>query len=141
MLDAELCPSGDPSGTPQVVIITCNWGAYSGIETAGHDRRPYPASTRPIKVMCLGQLSPGILLKAFEKGAGGVLLLGCPPGECHYGFGNRREEELFAQAREIASRLGIGQEQLKLEWIHAGDGEGFAEKVRAFCAGLNGMQA
>ena len=141
MLDAALSTFADPSGTPQAVVITCNWGAYNGIETAGHDRRSYPASTRPIKVMCLGQLSPGILLKAFEKGAGGVLLLGCPPGDCHYGFGNRREEELFARAQEIASQLGIGQERLKLDWIRAGDGEGFAAKVQAFCAGLNRIRA
>jgi peptidyl-dipeptidase Dcp len=53
---------------PKVIVFTCNWNAYSGLETAGFERRPYPASVRPLKVQCLGRLSPGIILKAFEKG-------------------------------------------------------------------------
>jgi len=92
---------------PQVIVFTCNWQAYNGLEAAGAGRAHYPASVRPLKVMCLGRLSAGIILKAFEKGADGiilkafekgadgVLLLGCPPGECHYEFGNRRAEEVF----------------------------------------------
>ena len=133
--------SGQPTGLPRVVILTCNWGAYSGLETAGSQRLPYPAVTRPLKVLCLGQLSPGLILKAFEKGADGVLLLSCPPGECHYDFGNRRAEEMFAQAREMALLLGIRDEQLQLNWVGAGEGENFVEKVQAFCAGLNGKRA
>jgi coenzyme F420-reducing hydrogenase delta subunit/ferredoxin len=120
----------------QVVIFTCNWNAYSGLETAGSQHLDYSAGTRPIKVMCLGHLDPGTLLKAFEKGADGVLLLGCPPGECHYEFGNRRAEEVFAQAWSMASLLGIGQERLKLDWVGAGQGQTFVEKVQAFCEAL-----
>jgi len=140
MLDAALEPA-TTGAAPQVVVITCNWGAYSALETAGKGHLAYNASTRPIKVMCIGQLSPGSILKPFEKGADGVLLLGCPPGECHYGFGNRREEEMFAQASAIAAQLGIGPQRLRLDWVGAGAGESFVEKVEAFCAGLGGVRA
>ena len=123
---------------PKIVVFTCNWNAYSGLESAGAERRGYAAAPRPLKVMCLGRLSPGIILKAFEKGADGVLLLGCPPGECHYEFGNRRAEEVVAQARSTASLLGYRDEQLKLDWVPAGDGQTFAQKVQSFVATLNG---
>ncbi|MGD8625738.1 MAG: hydrogenase iron-sulfur subunit [Anaerolineae bacterium] len=123
---------------PKVVVFTCNWNAYSGLESAGAEGRGYAVAPRPLKVMCLGRLSPGIILKAFEKGADGVLLLGCPPGECHYEFGNRRAEEVLAQARSTASLLGYRDEQLKLDWVGAGDGQTFAQKVQSFVAGLNG---
>ena len=122
---------------PQVIVFTCNWQAYNGLEAAGAGRAHYPASVRPLKVMCLGRLSAGIILKAFEKGADGVLLLGCPPGECHYEFGNRRAEEVFAEAKEMAALLGFRDEQLKLEWLAAGEGETFVEKVEAFVVGLS----
>jgi F420-non-reducing hydrogenase iron-sulfur subunit len=124
----------------RVVIFTCNWNAYGGLEAAGVERLDYSAGTRPIKVMCLGQLSPGIILKAFEKGADGVLLLGCPPGECHYEFGNRHAEQAFTDAKELAALLGYRDEQLRLDWVAAapGQGEDLAAKVRAFVAGLNG---
>jgi coenzyme F420-reducing hydrogenase delta subunit/ferredoxin len=141
MLEAALIDREDPSRLPKIAVITCNWAAYSGLETAGRERMAYPASTRSIKVLCLGQLSPGIVLKAFEKGADGLLLLGCPPGKCHYEFGNRREEALFAQASQMALRLGIGEERLRLDWVDAGEGESFVEKVQAFCAGLGGKRA
>jgi F420-non-reducing hydrogenase iron-sulfur subunit len=123
---------------PRVVVFTCNWGAYSGLETAGTERLVYSPAIRPLKVMCLGRLSPGIILKAFEKGADGVLLLGCPPGECHYEFGNRRAEEIFAEARGMATLLGYRDEQLVLDWVAAGEGETFLAKVTGFLAGLNG---
>ena len=123
---------------PKVIVFTCNWNAYSGLETAGVQRLSYSPVINPLKVMCLGQLSPGIILKAFEKGADGVLLLGCPPGECHFEFGNRRAEEVFEEAKGLVELLGYRDEQLKLDWIAAGDGKTFVEVVENFVDGLNG---
>jgi len=117
---------------PRVIVFTCNWSAYSALETAGSQRLAYPANVRPIRVMCLGRLHPGLILKAFELGADGVLLLGCPPGECHYEFGYERAEELFQQTRAIAHLLGIEDERLKLDWVRAGEGEDFVQKVTEF---------
>jgi F420-non-reducing hydrogenase iron-sulfur subunit len=116
----------------RVIVFTCNWNAYSGLETAGVEGLNYPAGLYPLKVMCLGRLHPGLILKAFEQGADGVLLLGCPPGECHYGFGHRRAEEAFAETRALVHLLGIADERLRLDWLAAGDGEAFVEKVTGF---------
>jgi F420-non-reducing hydrogenase iron-sulfur subunit len=123
----------------KVVVFTCNWDAYSAMDMAGTKHNPYPASVRPIRLTCLGQVHPGIILKALEKGASGVLLLGCAPGECHYEFGNQQAEKAFAEARGLASLLGYRDEQLQMDWIAAGQGETFAEKVRQFVCRLDGM--
>jgi len=117
---------------PRIIVFTCNWNAYSALETAGSKRLAYPANVRPIKVMCLGRLHPGLVLKAFELGADGVLLLGCPPGECHYEFGNQRTEELFQETQAIAHLLGIEGQRLKLDWVGSGEGELFVQKVMEF---------
>jgi coenzyme F420-reducing hydrogenase delta subunit len=124
----------------KVIVFTCNWNAYSGLETAGVERLSYSPSVHPLKVMCLGQLSPGIILKAFEKGADGVLLLGCPPDDCHFEFGNRRAEEVFEEAQGLITLLGYRTEQLVLDWVGAGDGKAFVRKVEDFLAGLHGNQ-
>ena len=121
----------------KVILFTCNWNAYSGLETAGVERLSYSPAIYPIKVMCLGQLSAGIILKAFEKGADGVLLLGCPSGKCHFEFGNRRAEETFEEAKGLVALLGYREEQLMLDWVSAGEGNVFVEKVEQFMAGLN----
>jgi coenzyme F420-reducing hydrogenase delta subunit len=117
---------------PRIIVFTCNWNAYSALETAGSKRLAYPANVRPIRVMCLGRLHPGLILKAFELGADGVLLLGCPPGECHYEFGNQRAEELFEETQAIAHLLGIEDERLVLDYVGAGEGEAFVRKVTEF---------
>ena len=125
-----------PDSSRRVIVFTCNWNAHSGLEAAGYGRLSVPAGVRPVKVMCLGRLHPGLVLKAFELGADGVLMLGCPPDECRYEFGNSRAEELFEETRALARLLGIGEERLWLDWVAAGDGEAFMEKVREFVEGV-----
>jgi F420-non-reducing hydrogenase iron-sulfur subunit len=123
-----------------VIVITCNWNAFSGLETAGAQRLGYSVKVMPLKVMCLGQITPGIILKTFEKGANGVLMLGCPPDSCHFEFGNRRAEEIFTETKNLATLLGYRDEQLQLDWLSAGDGQGFVEKVERFIVNLNAQK-
>ena len=122
----------------KVILFTCNWNAYSGLETAGAERLAYPAGVYPLKVTCLGQINPGIILKAFENGAEGVLMLGCPSEQCHYEFGNRRAEEVYAQAKELVKVLGCSDAQLQLDWVAAGEGQDLVNKVQNFVTSLNG---
>jgi len=122
---------------PKIIVYTCNWDAYSGLEKAGFEHLAYPASVHPLKVSCLGRLHPGLVLRAFALGADGVLLLGCPPDDCHYDFGQKRAQELFAETAALAHLLGIAPERLGLDWVEAGDGQGFAQKVSQFVEGVN----
>ena len=125
------------SPEPKIIVYTCNWDAYSGLEKAGFEHLAYPVSVYPLKVSCLGRLHPGLVLRAFELGADGVLLLGCPLDQCHYDFGNKRAQELFAETAALAHLLGIGEERLRLDWVAAGDGQGFVQKVSRFAEGVN----
>lgn len=125
----------------KVILFTCNWNAFSGLETAGAERLAIPDGVYPLKATCLGQIDPGIILKAFEKGADGVLMLSCPPEQCHYEFGVRRAEEVYAQARELVKVLGCRDSQLQLDWVAAGEGQNLVNKVQDFVAGLNGMRS
>jgi len=124
----------------KVILFTCNWNAYSGLDTAGAERLAYPAGVYPFKVSCLGQINPGVILKAFENGANGVMMLGCPLDQCHYEFGNRRAEEVYAQALELVKVLGYSDAQFQLDWVAAGEGQDLVNKVQDFVAGLNGKR-
>ena len=123
-----------------VVVFTCNWNPYSGMETAGLERLAYSARVYPIRVMCLGRLRPANILKAFERGAYGVLLLGCPQDECRYEFGSRRADDAFAVARDLVRTMGYADQQLKLDRLSVGDGSAWVDKIQTFLAGLNGIQ-
>ena len=126
-----------PETEPLVVIFTCNWNAHESLQDAGQRRLHFPSGVRPLKVDCLGQLGPSAVLKAFEKGADGVMLVGCPPEECHYEFGSQRALELFKEVRKLAKLLGFGEEQLEFHQVSTGEGEALTEKVHLFVEGVS----
>ncbi|MCC6871050.1 MAG: hydrogenase iron-sulfur subunit, partial [Candidatus Fermentibacter sp.] len=73
---------------PRIVAFLCNWCSYAGADSAGVGRMQYPASVRVIRVPCAGRINPFFILSAFRRGADGVLVSGCHPGDCHYISGN-----------------------------------------------------
>lgn len=124
---------------PRVVIFTCNWNALESLESAGKQRLNYPSGARPLKLNCLGQIGPSAILKAFEKGADGVMLVGCMPEECHFEFGSRRAQELYTEVRKLVGMLGLGEERLVFRQVHTGEGEELVESVCAFVEQLSAV--
>ncbi len=61
---------------PKILAFVCNWCAYAGADLAGVSRIQYPSNVRLIRVMCTGRVNHGFLLKAFLKGADGVMVSG-----------------------------------------------------------------
>jgi F420-non-reducing hydrogenase iron-sulfur subunit len=124
---------------PRVVIFTCSWNAHESLQMAGKQHLHYPSGARCLKVDCLGQIGASVILKAFEKGADGVMLIGCTPEECHYEFGSRRASELFEEVRKVARLLGF-QDRLKLVQVPAGAGEAVVQEVQAFVSQIAGSE-
>jgi F420-non-reducing hydrogenase iron-sulfur subunit len=73
--------------------------------------------------MCSGRVDPQFILDAFAKGADGVLIGGCHPGDCHYQEGNYKALRRFVLLKRLAKQMGIEDERLRLEWISAAEGE------------------
>jgi len=68
-----------PDEQPNILAFVCNWCAYAGADLAdlaGVSRIQYPSNVRLIRVMCTGRVNHGFLLKAFLKGADGLLVSG-----------------------------------------------------------------
>ena len=121
---------------PRVVLFTCNWNAQQSLEEAGKQHLGLPSGVRPLKVDCIGQIGSGTILKAFEKGADGVLLVGCTADECRYEFGSSRAAELFDEVRELARLLGLHEDRLQLYQVRADEGADLIRRVREFVDGL-----
>jgi len=110
---------------PKIVAFLCNWCSYRGADLAGTARMKSAPNVRPIRVMCSGRVEPVFVLKAFEAGADGVLVLGCHPGDCHYSEGNYKTIRRIALLKNLLSQLGIEDERLRLEWVSASEGGRF----------------
>lgn len=126
--------SGD--GKPKIVIFTCNWEAYRGLDEMGRARQGSAADVRIIRLPCLARLHPGLILKAFQVGADGVLVLGCPPDRCHFGVGGDSATRMFEQSQSLAHLLGLAPWRLALDSVPDGRGDACAERIRAFAQGL-----
>lgn len=124
----------------KIILFTCNWNAYSGLEAAGAEKRSYSTSVHPIRISCLGRITPGIILKAFEKGAKGVYLLGCLEGECHYETGSQQIKQVFLETRNLLKLLGYQENQCQLDFVAAGNGKSFVENIQRFVKGIEELE-
>ena len=100
--------------TPLIVAFCCNWCSYAGGDLAGTSRMTYPANVRVIRVPCSGRVSPSLILRAFQRGADGVLIAGCHPGDCHYHSGNFFTRRRFTVLKRTLEFLGIEPERFQV---------------------------
>ena len=78
---------------PVIIAFCCNWCSYAGADLAGTSRLQYPPNVRIVRVMCSGMVHPNQVMDALSKGADGVMICGCHPGDCHYLEGNLKAEK------------------------------------------------
>lgn len=112
---------------PRIVAFLCNWCSYAAADLAGVSRMKYPPNVKIIKVMCSGRIDPQFILEAFKKGADGVLVAGCHPGDCHYIEGNLKTMRRIKLLRKLLEDFGIEKERLRLEWISASEADKFVK--------------
>jgi coenzyme F420-reducing hydrogenase delta subunit len=115
-----------------IVVFACNWDGLSCIEAAAQAGLTYPASVRMVRVSCLSRVHQGLILKAFELGAEGVMLLGCEPGNCHFDIDSGLIAQEYEKARGILRLLGLQEERLVIAHMARGDGTGFVGRVTNF---------
>jgi coenzyme F420-reducing hydrogenase delta subunit/ferredoxin len=123
---------------PKIIAFLCTWCSYTGADSAGIARLKSPANLRAIRVPCSGRVSPEIIMRTFDQGADGVLVLGCHIGECHYDSGNHRTAKRLPLVQALMEFAGLEPQRLALDWVSASEGERFArittdfvEQVRA----------
>ncbi len=114
---------------PKIVSFLCNWCSYAAADLAGSSRLQYPSNIRTVRIPCTGRMNPLLIIKALEKGADGILVSGCHPGDCHYIDGNYYARRRFTMLKEMLEFAGVEPERLNFTWCSAAEGKRFAEIV------------
>jgi coenzyme F420-reducing hydrogenase delta subunit len=70
------------------------------------------------------------ILKAFEQGAAGVLVMGCPQGSCHHLEGNTRAEQRVEYAQSLLTEMGMDRGKVKAVGLGSDMAWRFAQEVR-----------
>lgn len=117
---------------PLIIGFTCNWCSYRAADMAGTARIKYPPNIRLIRLMCSGRLDPSFVLKALSKGADGVLITGCHPGECHYLEQNYKAMRRVKLLKRTLEPFGINPARVKLVWASAAEGARLAKEISIF---------
>lgn len=115
------------------IVFTCNWCSYAGADLAGIEKRQYPASARIVRTMCSARFEEAFIERAFEQGAGAVLVTGCrlteTGSDCHYNYANKLTLKRFNHWSRKYERKGVDPDRLQLRWISAAEGKEFAQKI------------
>lgn len=114
---------------PKIVGFLCNWCSYAGADKAGTAQNPYPPNVSVVRVMCSGRVDPQFVLKAFEQGADGVLILACHPRDCHYKEGNYRAVGRHRILINLLEQFGIPRERCRFDYVSAGEGDRFVQVI------------
>ena len=114
---------------PKIIGFLCNWCSYAGADKAGTAQSSYPPNVNVIRVMCSGRIDPQFVLKSFEQGADGVIILACHPGDCHYKEGNYRAVQRYRLLQKMLEPFGIEKERCRFDFVSAGESDRFVKLI------------
>jgi len=124
---------------PKIIAFVCTWCTYAGADLAGTSRLQYASNVRVVRLPCTGRIDPIFILKAFERGADGVLVSGCHPGDCHYTAGNFYARRRWTVFRDLLEFVGIPLDRVQFSWISAAEGAKWADTINDVTAKVRAL--
>jgi F420-non-reducing hydrogenase iron-sulfur subunit len=117
---------------PKIVCFSCKFGwGYLADEAALSSR-----IDNWIPLICSGKIDATHVLNAFQQGADGVLILGCPEGDCHYQDGNYEARKKVYILQRLLELQGIDRERLRIELGTDPDGSTIPQLVQEMSRAL-----
>jgi len=103
---------------PEITLFSCHYTSQQGCADDGKKLQELglPESIKIVRVPCTGKIQVTTMLKAFEDGADGVYVVGCPVDECHNEKGSVRAAKRVGAVREALTDLDV--EKGRVEMYH-----------------------
>lgn len=80
----------------------------------------FPKNVTIHRLVCTGKLEVSTLLKAFEDGADGVYVAGCPIDQCHNLMGSQRAAKRVGAIKKALAELGVEPERIEMYHLERG---------------------
>jgi coenzyme F420-reducing hydrogenase delta subunit len=96
-----------------LTAFCCHNALYRSKNLQGKSKAGAPG-VHTVEVPCSGKVEPLQILKAFENGADGVLVIACPPQQCMTIEGSRRQARRIARTKDLLAEAGLEPERLML---------------------------
>ena len=121
------------SFTPDIQAFCCHYTSQQTIAEGkeGLKKDGMPENVTLNRLVCTGKLQVSTLLKAFEEGADGVYVAGCPADTCHNIKGSQRAAKRVAAIKKALAELGVEPERIEMFHLERGFHPEFVEVAQA----------
>jgi coenzyme F420-reducing hydrogenase delta subunit len=107
---------------PNIQVFCCHYTSQQtcaegpdGLKADG-----FPESVTINRLACGGKLKVAMLLQAFENGADGVYVVGCPADKCHNLMGSQRATKRVMEVKEALRELAVEPERVEMFHLERG---------------------
>lgn len=102
----------------RVAVFACEHSAYFALEKASGSLGGaiYDGSVHLFSVPCSGRVDVLHILKAFQSGIDGVLVLGCFKESCNFVEGNVRAEKRVNYTKTLLEEIGVNPDRVHFEF-------------------------
>lgn len=110
------------SFVPDIRLFSCHYTSQQSCAHDGNELKElgFPENVHLTRVSCTGKLEVATLLKAFEDGADGVYVVGCPVDGCHNVQGSQRAAKRVAAVREALKELDVEPDRVTMYHLARG---------------------
>jgi heterodisulfide reductase subunit A-like polyferredoxin/coenzyme F420-reducing hydrogenase delta subunit len=112
-IEAQILASMDKEvDGPRMIAFCCQNSAHEAAQMAQAFQMSAPDGLQTIKVPCAGKVDVDYILKAFQAGAEGVLVLTCHKDNCKSQHGNTFAGWRVEDAKRMLSEVGLEEDRL-----------------------------
>lgn len=116
----------------KIIAFLCwKWG-YGSADMAGTIRAQYPDSLRSVLVPCTGRVGADVVMRAFGRGADGVMIIAWYPKECDYETGNYFAYRQVEYLKEVLKSIGLNEKRIMMGYCTAAEGQKFQQTAIKF---------
>lgn len=108
--------------TPDIRAFVCHYTSQQSCAEGaeGMAAEGFPANVQLARQVCTGKLQVSTMLAAFEDGADGVYVVGCPPDTCHNAMGSQRAAKRVLAVKKALQELGVEPERIEMFHLERG---------------------
>jgi coenzyme F420-reducing hydrogenase delta subunit len=118
--------------TPDIQAFCCHYTSQQTVAEGREGLREdgMPANVTLNRLVCTGKLQVSTLLKAFEEGADGVYVVGCPADQCHNVKGSQRAAKRVNAIKKALAELAVEPERIEMFHLERGFHPEFIEAAQ-----------
>ena len=115
----------------KICVLYCSNSLETG-ELEHYTSKIQDVEYNMISLPCSGKVDIPYMVKAFETGADGVLVITCPEGKCHNLEGNLRARKRVEAVQSLLEELGMEKGRIKVLQLEEGDTERIIKEIEDF---------